>query len=190
MYSPFWSKTFCQLSGKRLFPCSYNFWSLLAKNSFKWFLTSWFEVKVHSQNFAECGTSNSPKVPSLQNMVGMLAHPIQTAIAFGELSNLYDVSHYPAGIVQIFIDLFRSLLSAFWVQHLICPAVCNKLYNYSLCCPAKKLKINDLLEIAANGQHTFFSWLSGFDVVWAGSSFLEHDLLHFALLSTTHFRCR
>ena len=41
--------------------------------------------------------SNSPKVPSLENMVGVVSHPIQAAIAFGELSNLYGVMHYPDG---------------------------------------------------------------------------------------------
>ena len=42
----------------------------------------------HSKNSAETGTSISLKVPSLENMVGVLAHPIQAALAFGELSNL------------------------------------------------------------------------------------------------------
>ena len=41
------------------------------------------------------GTCTSPKVPSLEHMMGVVVHPIQAAIAFGELSNLYGASHKP-----------------------------------------------------------------------------------------------
>ena len=44
-------------------------------------------MKVYdSKNSVETGTSNSAKVPSLENMVGVVVHPIQDAIAFGLFS--------------------------------------------------------------------------------------------------------
>ena len=76
-----------------------------------------------SKNFAETGTSNSAKVPSLQNMVSVVAHPIQAAIVFGELSN----SHYPGGTLHL--SYWPILVSFLWVHYLICPADCNKLQN-------------------------------------------------------------
>ena len=81
----------------------------------------------HSKNYVETGTSNSPKLPSLKNLVVVVAHTIQTAIAFGELSNLCGVSHYPAGRLHFFY--WSILVSFVTVHHLICPADGNILHN-------------------------------------------------------------
>ena len=81
----------------------------------------------HSKNAAETGTSHSPKMLSLENMPGVVAHPIQAAIAFGELSNLYGVLHYSGETLHLF---YWPILVAFlWVHHLTCPADYNKLQN-------------------------------------------------------------
>ena len=73
----------------------------------------------HSYNWnsEETGTSNNPKVPSLENMVDVVAHPMEAAIAFGELLNWYGVSHYPGGLLHLFY--WTILVSFLWVHHLI-----------------------------------------------------------------------
>ena len=63
----------------------------------------WGEGSTIQKNSAETGTSNGPKVPSLENTVGMVALPLHAAIAFGELSNLYAVSHCPVGTPHLIL---------------------------------------------------------------------------------------
>ena len=62
----------------------------------------------HSKNSADTGRNSSPKIPGLENMVSVVAHSIQAAIAFGELSNLYGISHYPGGTLHLFYWLILA----------------------------------------------------------------------------------
>ena len=50
----------------------------------------------HSKNSAETEGAKS------REYAGVVAHPIQAAIAFGELSNYYGVLHYPGGTEHLF----------------------------------------------------------------------------------------
>ena len=84
MYSPFVINIFYQLSAKKSFSLIKVLILAGKKNWFKLFLTCGFEVKVHPFK-KEIETSNCSKLPSLSNMVGVVADSIQAAIAFAEL---------------------------------------------------------------------------------------------------------
>ena len=114
-------------------------------------LRKWF---FPSKNCAETGTSNSSKVPSLENVVDVVAHPIQAALVLASYqtcmgSRIILVAHYTFSIDQ-FWCIFFCITS--FVQLIAINFRINR------CVVRGKHEINNTLEIPPNGQHNHFFW--------------------------------
>ena len=68
-------------------------------------------------------------VPDLENMVGVVVHPIQAVKAFDELQNLYEVSRYRGGTLYLFY--WTILAFSVLVNHSICPVDGSAFPNWS-----------------------------------------------------------